>query len=108
MALNLEGDTELQLKFTKEVTAKLDGKALTVKKSGSTYIVSVPGIASVDLDKMFSIKVTFGSTTLTFKAAALSWCNAAIAGSTNANLLYMCKAMYLYNKYAEIYFNKVD
>jgi len=108
MALNLEGDTELQLKFSKEVTAVCDGKALTVRKSGRSWIVSIPGIAAKDLDRMNTIAVSCGGSTGEFTASALSWCNAALAGSSDTDLLTMCRALYLYNQAAKVYFGKAD
>ncbi len=108
MALNLEGDTELQIKFSKKVTAVCGGKKLTVKQTGDMYYVSIPGIAAVDLDQMYTVKVTYGSSTLTLKASALSWCNAALDGSTDKTIITMCKALYLYNQKAEAYFGKTD
>ena len=90
------------------MTAVCGGKKLTVKQTGDMYYVSIPGIAAVDLDQMYTVKVTYGSSTLTLKASALSWCNAALDGSTNQTLITMCKALYLYNQKAEAYFGKTD
>ena len=81
-----------------------NGKKLTVKKSGSNYYVSLPGIAAVDLDRMQTVKVTYGSSTGTFKAAALSYANRAINANSNIDLVKTMKALYLYNQAAKAYF----
>lgn len=106
MSLNLEGDTELRLRFTKKITATRDGKKLTVvKDTDGTYYVKIPGIAGVDLNEMYTIKVTYSGTTATFKFAALSYANAAI-GKGGAAIKHLSKALYLYNRSARVYFGK--
>ena len=105
-SLNLEGNTEIRINFSKKVTAKDgNGKAYTVVKvSDNKYYVSIPDIAAVDLNKMFTVKVPASGKTYTFKFAALSWANAVI-NSSNAAQKNLARALYLYNRYAEAYFN---
>ncbi len=104
MALNLEGDTELQLKFSKKVTAVMDGKSLSVKASGSDYYVSIPGIAAKDLSVLHTVKVSYGSSSCTFKVAALTYANKVLDASSNQDLITCMKALYLYNQAAKNYF----
>ncbi|MBO4838405.1 MAG: hypothetical protein J5493_03425 [Lachnospiraceae bacterium] len=104
-SLNLEGDTEIRVYFTKQVTAKnASGKSYEVIKSGKKWYVSIPGIASVDLDKMFTVKATYNGQTRTMKFCALSYANA-VFNSSNENLANLARALYLYNQYAEAYFD---
>ena len=103
-SLNLEGDTEIRIYFTKQVTAKDEnGNAYQVIKSGKKWYVSIPGIASVDLDKMFTVNAKYGGKTCTLQFCALSYANA-VYGSSNENTAALSRALYLYNKAAEIYF----
>ena len=107
-ALNLEGDTEIRLNFSKKVTAADEnGNAYNVIKSGKKWYVSIPGIASVDLDKMFTINVPSGGQTYTFRFSALSYANATF-NSSKETLAALARALYLYNEAAEVYFDKVD
>ena len=108
--LNLEGDTEIRIFFDRQVTAKRGNKPLEVIKKGKEgWYVSVPAIAGVDLDVMHTIKVTYGGKTLTFKYSVLSFCNRVMASETSSDeFIYLAKALYVYNRAAEIYFNKVD
>ncbi len=104
-SLNLEGDTEIRIYFTKQVTAKDEnGNAYQVIKSGKKWYVSIPGIASVDLDKMFTVNASYGGKTRTLQFCALSYANA-VYGSSNENTAALARALYLYNEAAEIYFN---
>ncbi|MBO4838288.1 MAG: InlB B-repeat-containing protein [Lachnospiraceae bacterium] len=103
-SLNLEGDTEIRIYFTKQVTAKDEkGNAYQVIKSGRKWYVSIPGIASVDLDKMFTVKAAYGGNTRTLQFSALSYANA-VFGSSDENKAALARALYLYNEAAEIYF----
>ncbi|MBO4838299.1 MAG: hypothetical protein J5493_02890 [Lachnospiraceae bacterium] len=108
--LNLEGDTEIRIFFDRQVTAKRGSKPLEVIKKGKEgWYVSVPGIAGVDLDVKYAIKVTYGGKTLTFKYSVLSFCNRVMASETSTEeFVYLAKALYIYNQAAEIYFNKAD
>ena len=106
--LNMEGDTEIRICFSKKVTAKIGTKPLNVVKKGNEWYVSIPGIAGINLDVMNSVKVTYNNKTLTFKYSVLSFANRVIATSTDESFVYLAKALYLYNEAAEVYFDKVD
>ncbi|MBO4839187.1 MAG: hypothetical protein J5493_07470 [Lachnospiraceae bacterium] len=103
-SLNLEGDTQLRIYFSKKVTAcDENGKAYKVVKSGSKYYISIPDIAGVDLDKMFIVKVPKTSPKFEFQFSALSYANA-IFSSSNEATADLARALYLYNQAAENYF----
>nr|MBQ6242204.1 hypothetical protein [Lachnospiraceae bacterium] len=103
-SLNLEGDTQLRIYFSKKVTAcDENGKAYKVVKSGSKYYISIPDIAGVDLDKMFIVRVPKTSPKFEFQFSALSYANA-IFSSSNEATADLARALYLYNQAAENYF----
>lgn len=109
MTLNLEGDTELRLYFSKKISAvNEEGASFTLLSQGRKKYISIPHIASVDLDQIHRITVSFNGKTRVFELAALSYANKAIAAGSNETLVYLMKSLYLYNKLAEIYFDKVD
>ena len=103
-SLNLEGDTQLRIYFSKKVTAcDENGKAYTVVKSGSKYYVSIPNIAAKDLDKMFIINVPKTSPNFEFRFSALSYANAIFSSSSEATAT-LARALYIYNQAAANYF----
>ena len=109
LTLNLEGDTELRIYFTKDVTAVDDaGIKLPLKTQGKKKYISVPNIASVDLDELYPITISLDGQERVFTLAALTYANKILAASTNEKLVTVMKALYVYNELAEIYFNKVD
>ena len=109
LTLNLEGDTELRIYFTKDVTAVDDaGIKLPLKTQGKKKYISVPNIASVDLDELYPITISLDGQERVFTLAALTYANKILAASTNEKLVTVMKALYVYNELAEIYFNNVD
>ncbi|MBQ6076352.1 MAG: InlB B-repeat-containing protein [Lachnospiraceae bacterium] len=103
-ALNLEGDTEIRVYFSKEITASDEnGSAYEVVKSGKKWYVSIPGIAAKNLDDMFTVNAAFGGETRTFLLCGLSYANATFA-SSNSDLANLARALYLYNQAADAYF----
>ena len=103
-ALNLEGDTEIRVYFSKEITASDEnGSAYEVVKSGKKWYVSIPGIAAKNLDDMFTVNAAFGGETRTFLLCGLSYANATFA-SSNSDLATLARALYLYNQAADAYF----
>jgi len=74
-----------------------------------TYI-EIYNIASVDLDKAFTLTITekTSKTTITITYSALTFAKEKIEQNSNQGLVKLFKALYTYNNTAEIYFNKVD
>ena len=109
LTLNLEGDTELRIYFTKDVTAVDDaGIKLPLQTQGKKKYVSIPNIASVDLDALYPLTISLDGQERVFTLAALTYANKILAAGTNEKLVTVMKALYIYNEMAEIYFNKVD
>ena len=105
-SLVLEGDTAIQLWFSKEVTAvDENGKEYEVIQEGNEWYVNISGIAAKNLDKTFIVVVTDAAgETRAIEYSVLSYANIVLGKNSNAALVELCKALYLYNAAAKAYF----
>ena len=84
------------------------GIKLPLQTQGKKKYVSIPNIASVDLDALYPLTISLDGQERVFTLAALTYANKILAAGTNEKLVTVMKALYIYNEMAEIYFNKVD
>ena len=85
-----------------EYTFKVDGKAVTPKKSGSQYYIEVNGIAAKDLGKANETTITGGGKSYSIKYSAISYVRTSI--KKNEKTADLCRAMYKYYVAASEYF----
>ena len=83
-------------------TFTCEGKTLTPVKSGKYYYVEIPNIASGNLDKQYTVSV--GGFSVTY--SALSYVYSQLNKNTDPELMDLCRAIYLYNQAANMYFGK--
>lgn len=102
----LEGATTLRLYFSKPVeSATVDGQACEVIPKDNMYYVELVNIASPNLDKTHTFKVSYNGSEYTFEYSVLSWANSMISSSSTKQETYdLAKALYLYWKAAHTYF----
>ena len=108
LTLVLEGATELRLYFKDPVTAAdASGKSYEVKQGQGMYYVSIPNIPAKNLHTMYTVNVTKGSETGSFRVCALSYANNILNDSSQTEKsVNICRALYLYNQAAAIYLAK--
>jgi hypothetical protein len=108
--LMLETETSVRIYFQltgsktiDDYTFYVDGKEVTPIEKGGKYYVEITDIAAQDLDQTYTIVV--GG--LTIKYSGLSYVNTVIKNPATAGeaLVNAAKAIFAYNKLAEIYFN---
>ncbi|MBQ1341100.1 MAG: hypothetical protein IIY33_01325, partial [Erysipelotrichaceae bacterium] len=109
-SLDLEGAITSYLYLKVPVTAVLvneDGSetALPVVLKSAGYRVEVRDIAAKKLHEMYRIKVTYNGSSYEYKLGALSYANKSLIPKPEARKSELGKALYLYNKYARLYFN---
>lgn len=83
-------------------TFTCDGNELTPVKSGQYYYVEIPNIASGNLDTLYTVSV--GGFSVTY--SALSYVYSQLNKNSDAELMDLCRAIYLYNQEANTYFGK--
>ena len=77
----------------------INGEAVEVHQNASGYFVETAPIAAKNLDEMFQFSV--GGLTVTY--GPLSYVNSKLA-SSNADMVFMAKALFAYNAAADAYF----
>ena len=110
--LVLESKTTINVYVTAEsledVVCTVDGEAVTpvaLEGQDGQYVISISGIVSKDLDKVYTIKV--GGYTITY--CALSYVEETLSGTVdNVALANLVKAMYSLSVEAELYFNPAE
>nr|WP_027870314.1 hypothetical protein [[Eubacterium] cellulosolvens] len=106
-SLSLQADTVLNVYFnfskdSSNYTVKLNGKKVDLVDDG----VVISGIKASELDKVNTITVSDGSSTMTVKVSALTWAYDVVSNSaSDANNLNMAKMAYRYNQAAKDYFD---
>ena len=102
----LEGATTLRVYFKNPVeSATVDGQACEVIPKDNMYYVELVNIASPNLDKTHTFKVSYNGSEYTFEYSVLSWVNSMISSSSTKQETYdLAKAIYLYWKAASAYF----
>ena len=83
-----------------DYTFTINGEAAEVKQNAKGYYVETAPIAAKNLDEMFEISV--GGLTVTY--GAMSYVNSKLA-STDANQVFLAKALFALHAAAEEYFN---
>ncbi len=84
-------------------------KQLTPEKSGKYYYVEISNIESANLDTEYTVAVrnSDGDTVNVWTGSALTYAYKVMnaeSGSVSDELINVCKALYLYNVYANAYF----
>ena len=110
--LVLESKTTINVYVTAEsledVVCTVDGEAVTpvaLEGQDGQYVISISGIVSKDLDKVYTIKV--GGYTITY--CALSYVEETLSGTVdNVALVNLVKAMYSLSVEAEQYFTAIE
>ncbi len=110
--LVLESKTTINVYVTAEsledVVCTVDGEAVTpvaLEGQDGQYVISISGIVSKDLDKVYTIKV--GGYTITY--CALSYVEETLSGTVdNVALANLVKAMYSLSVEAEQYFTAIE
>ena len=106
-SLSLQADTVLNVYFnfskdSSNYTVKLNGKKVDLVDDG----VVISGIKASELDKVNTITVSDGSSTMTVKVSALTWAYDVVSNSaSDTNSLNMAKMAYRYNQAAKDYFD---
>ena len=102
----LEGATTLRVYFKNPVeSATVDGQACEVIPKDNMYYAELVNIASPNLDKTHTFKVSYNGSEYTFEYSVLSWVNSMISSSSTKQETYdLAKAIYLYWKAANAYF----
>ena len=113
-SLVLESDNTLRQYYVLNADAEItdytfsvDGKTVTPLKETSTgrYYLQVQNIPAKELHESHVLKVTDGKNTYTITHSALGYSYKALTKSTDEELIYFAKALYLYNKAARTFFN---
>ena len=110
--LVLESKTTINVYVTAEsledVVCTVDGEAVTpvaLEGQDGQYVISISGIVSKDLDKVYTIKV--GGYTITY--CALSYVEETLSGTVdNVALVNLVKALYSLSVEAEQYFTAIE
>ncbi|NLT08224.1 MAG: InlB B-repeat-containing protein, partial [Ruminococcus sp.] len=117
-AANLSMDklTNINIKFNISAGANVndyiftvDGKAVTPKQSGSSYLVTMEGISPLNFDKMYLFKAESKSDASDFVSveySCLTYAKKIIETSSDANVVNAMKALYFYSQEAEKYISK--
>ena len=106
-SLMLKDATSIRLYFKNEITsATIDDETAEIKHNSNGYYVERKDIASKDLDTKYTFKVTTGGEEYEFAYCALSWCNDTMRVKDYESDWNICKALYLYNKAANVFFEK--
>ena len=83
----------------------IDGQSASpVYSSTNRYYVALPNIAAKDLDTAHAYVVNCGGQSYSFRFSALSYAYQILQNSTNADMINLAKALYLYNLAANEYF----
>ena len=107
--LVLESKTTINIYFTADsldgLTCVVNGAAVTpIQLEGGQYVISISGIVSKDLDRVYSVQI--GGYTVTY--CALSYVETTLSqGTENVALANLVKALYALSVEAEEYFATV-
>jgi hypothetical protein len=109
-AANLSMDklTNINIKFNLAAGADvndyvftIDGKTVTPKKSGSSYLVTMEGISPMNFDKMYLFNVQSkndASDYISLKYSCITYAKKVLEISSDNNLRNTMKALYFYNQ----------
>ena len=108
--LVLESETSIYIYFMAEgdistATFKVDGAEVipeAVAGYDGYYVIKIENISAKDLDKEFTVNI--GGIIVQY--SALSYVNKTLSGTYEAAIGNVCKALYAYNKQANIFFTK--
>lgn len=111
--LVLESETTLKAYFKlaegvkiEDITFTVGTETMTPVKSGGYYVISITNITSFDLEKVFEVSVTDGTTSGTFQCSVFAYCYNVLNDTTGTytdELKDTLKALYLYNAAANEY-----
>ncbi|MBR3302407.1 MAG: sirohydrochlorin cobaltochelatase [Firmicutes bacterium] len=106
--LTLESDTLIKLLLSRQVSVKIDGKAVTLapEKDASgndVWAAYSAGVAAKRLHELKPFELTEGENSATIYYGCLSWANSKLANGSEDDQ-NLARAMYLYNAAARSYF----
>ena len=101
LEINLITRDYVEILGTPSLSTTMGGErfAVSTYQNGSYYVVHITGIEPANMNNTISISTTLGEIELTANSIMK-----AMAGSSNANLATLAKAMYTYGAAAEAYF----
>ena len=101
LEINLMTRDFVEIVDTPTITTEQGGErfGVTTYQNGGYYVVHITGIEPANMNNTISISTNLGEITLTANSIMK-----AMAGSSNANLATLAKAMYAYGAAAEAYF----
>lgn len=109
-SLILKSETTLRFYFTvtedAAFTATYEGKELAVGTKDGYHYVDVTNISAKNLDDSFTIVISDGSSSANISRCPLSYCHDVVSTSSDAELLNVVRALYLYNEASNAYFEK--
>ena len=111
LSLGLETETEVYVLFAlaegvamSDVTFAVEGVNVeAVETNGGAYIV-IKNVAAKDVDKDYTVTVTYGENTATYTVSAQCYISAAFGKTANTAYDNLLKAIELYNVAANAYF----
>ncbi len=110
-SLILKGETTLKFFFEfaegaslEDLTFVVDGAEKEYAKSGKYYVVEVDNISARLLDNDYTVTVTAGDQTFDASVSVMTSCYNSLTNTDNAKLHNVAKALYLYNKEANLYY----
>jgi len=110
VSLLLKTETSLRLIFTpdasvSEMTVTYNGNPLSVTTKDSYKYVEILNIAAQYLDDTYTVTVYDGTETADVTYGPMAYCYNVLKNSTNNDLKNVARALYLYNRAANDYFN---
>ena len=83
----------------------IDGVSVSPVQSGENrWYITLPNIAAKDLDAVHEYVVSCAGESYSFRFSVLSYARQVLKSSTNADMINLAKALYLYNQAANAYF----
>ena len=88
---------------------RISGKTVTPVNTQDGWMIEIPNVYARNLHVMYTVTVSSSEgTILTLRYSALSYAYTAVEQNEDADLVRLVKALYLYNRAADAYFNSVE